>query len=502
MAMSIMIQGTMSNVGKSLITAGLCRIFRQDGYKCAPFKSQNMALNSFITKDGFEIGRAQAMQAEAAGIEPKSYMNPILLKPLEDCRSQVILNGEVLGNMSAKDYYKNKKKFIPYIMNSYNTLCEKFDIVVIEGAGSPAEINLNKDDIVNMGMARLARSPVLIVGDIDRGGVFAQLIGTVALLRKDEREFVKGLIVNKFRGNRDIFSSGVGILEKRSRKPVIGVVPYVKCDIDDEDSLSERFDGKNNGNGIYIAVVKLPRISNFTDFNAFETVDGVNLRYVESAGDFGNPDIIIIPGTKNTVGDLLWLRKNGIEDKIKQFAGDGKIVFGVCGGFQMLGKTIADYEGVERKGEYKGIGLLPVKTYFDRNKTRTRVEGEFTNIGGILSALSGVRFEGYEIHNGVSEIVGGFKNMCVLCNQILGGEKFFDGVNAGNVYGTYVHGIFDSENVIKTIVSAVMGKKGIAGSVKIRDMKSYKEEQFDLLADTLRQNIDINMVYKILREGM
>ena len=298
MAKAIMIQGTMSNAGKSLIAGGLCRIFRQDGYRVAPFKAQNMALNSFITSDGFEMGRAQAMQAEAAMIDPDVRMNPILLKPSSDTGSQVIVNGEVIGNMSAREYYRNKLKYVPNIMEAYNSLAAENDIIVIEGAGSPAEINLKKDDIVNMGMAKLAKSPVILAGDIDRGGVFAQLIGTVMLLDEDEREYIKGLIVNKFRGDKSILQSGLDIIEEKSGKPVIGVIPYVDVDIDEEDSLSERF-SKTNAPGIVdIAVIRTPRISNFTDFTPFECVDGVSLRYVSSAAALGEPDLIIIPGTK------------------------------------------------------------------------------------------------------------------------------------------------------------------------------------------------------------
>ena len=320
MAMPIMIQGTMSNVGKSIFTAALCRIFKEDGFSVAPFKSQNMALNSFITEDGLEMGRAQVTQAEAAGIKPLVSMNPILLKPTNDKGSQVILNGKVFGNMTAKEYYENKLKFIPYIMEAYNFLSGKYDIIVIEGAGSPAEINLKEDDIVNMGMARLVKAPVLLVGDIDRGGVFAQLIGTIGLLEKDERKYVKGLIVNKFRGDKEIFKRGVRMLEEKAGKPVIGVIPYVHFDIDDEDSLSERFYNKDRGGVLDIVVIKLPRISNFTDFNAFERFGEVNLRYVRKANEIKDPDMVIIPGTKNTQGDLLCLRENGIEVKIKTLA--------------------------------------------------------------------------------------------------------------------------------------------------------------------------------------
>ena len=313
MAKVIMIQGTMSNAGKSLLTAGLCRIFRQDGYRVAPFKSQNMALNSYITSEGLEMGRAQVMQAEAAGIEPSVLMNPILLKPTNDTGSQVIVNGEVLGTMSARDYFKYKKKLVPDIMKAFRKLSGENDIIVIERAGSPAEINLKTEDIVNMGLAEMANAPVLLVGDIDRGGVFAQLYGTVELLEPEERARVKGLIINKFRGDKSILDPGIEMLEEKCRIPVVGVAPYLDIQVEDEDSLTERFDRNQETGLIDIAVIRIPRISNFTDFNPLESIPGVSLRYVKHTGDLKNPDVIILPGTKNTMEDLRWLRESGME---------------------------------------------------------------------------------------------------------------------------------------------------------------------------------------------
>ena len=301
MAKVIMIQGTASNAGKSILVAGLCRIFKQDGYKVAPFKSQNMALNSFITEEGFEMGRAQVMQAEACKIKPKVEMNPILLKPTSDKGSQVIVNGKVYKDMSAKDYYKEKSKLKPEIMKAFNKLSKEYDIIVIEGAGSPAEINLKKDDLVNMGMAKMANSPVLIVGDIDRGGVFASLAGTMLLLDEDEKAMVKGTIINKFRGDVKILEPGLKMLEDIIKVPVVGVVPYLNVNIDEEDSLTDKFNNKSSGSLIDIAVIRLPRISNFTDFNPLEYINGVKVRYVASTKELKNPDLIIIPGTKNTI---------------------------------------------------------------------------------------------------------------------------------------------------------------------------------------------------------
>ena len=374
MAKAIMIQGTMSSAGKSLIAAGLCRIFRQDGYRCAPFKSQNMALNSFITEDGLEMGRAQVMQAEAAGIEPSVWMNPILLKPTNDMGSQVIVNGEVIGTMKARDYFAYKKQLIPDILHAYQKLEAEYDIIVIEGAGSPAEINLKQDDIVNMGMAKLAKAPVLLVGDIDRGGVFAQLLGTLLLLEEEEKQMVKGLIINKFRGDKTILDPGVVMLEEKGRIPVVGVAPYLQVQLDDEDSLTERFWMKEAAGKIDIAVIRLPRISNFTDFNALEVAKEASVRYVEHVRELQKPDLIILPGSKNTMEDLRWLRESGMEAAILKAHAKGTVIFGICGGYQMLGETIKDPEQMEAGGTIQGMGLLPVDTVFSTEKTRTRVK--------------------------------------------------------------------------------------------------------------------------------
>ena len=309
MALNLMLQGTMSNAGKSLLAAALCRIFRQDGYRVAPFKSQNMALNSFITAEGGEMGRAQVVQAEAAGIAPDVRMNPILLKPTTDSGSQVIVNGQVVGNMRATEYYRRKREFLPAVTAAYESLAAEYDVIVIEGAGSPAEINLKQDDFVNMGLAKLVDAPVLLIGDIDRGGVFAQLYGTIALLEPDERTRVKGTIVNKFRGDRAILEPGLRQLEAICGVPVAGVVPYTTADIDDEDSLTERFSRDTARKLVDIAVIRLPKISNFTDFSPFERYENVSLRYVDHVGALGTPDMILLPGTKSTIADLRWLRE-------------------------------------------------------------------------------------------------------------------------------------------------------------------------------------------------
>ena len=362
MAVKIMIQGTMSSAGKSLIAAGLCRIFHQDGYRVAPFKSQNMALNSFVTADGLEMGRAQVMQAEAAGTEPSVDMNPILLKPTSDKGSQVIVRGEVLGNMDARAYFKYKPQLKPVIREAFARLEEDYDIIVIEGAGSPAEINLKENDIVNMGIAEMFDSNVLLVGDIDRGGVFAQLAGTLMLLPDDERARVKGLVINKFRGDKTLLDPGIDMIYEMCHVPVCGTVPYIKdLRVDDEDSLSERLNIKRNDTGrcrknaegnsscgtsdiVDIAVIRLPHISNFTDFDVFDSVSGCRVRYVSDGDELSGADMVILPGSKNTISDMMWLREKGLDKKIIRVADDIP-VFGICGGFQILGQTIEDRFG-------------------------------------------------------------------------------------------------------------------------------------------------------------
>lgn len=498
MAKAIMIQGTMSNAGKSLIAAGLCRIFAQEGYKVAPFKSQNMALNSFITEEGLEMGRAQVMQAEAAGVKPSVSMNPILLKPTNDIGSQVIVNGKILKTMSAKDYFAYKKQLIPEILKAYRKLEEEYDIIVIEGAGSPAEINLKKDDIVNMGLAELLDVPVLLAGDIDRGGVFAQLFGTVMLLEEKERRRIGGLIINKFRGDKTILEPGIDMLEEKIQIPVVGVIPYMHLDIEDEDSLSERLSGRKEIGMIDIAVIRMPRISNFTDLNALESMEGVSVRYISHVQELKNPDMIVLPGTKNTMGDLRWMRQNGLEAALLKQASNGKIIFGICGGYQMLGENLSDPNRVEEGGTMRGMGLLPVDTVFEEEKVRTRIKGEVTGAGGILSGLNGVSFEGYEIHMGNSMLKQGTASLGEITDTVTGVKKK-DGASQGNVYGTYVHGIFDRTEIRKAVLNAIGKEKGMDTSqIHEIDYAAYKEQQYNLLAEGLRNNMDLKAVYELM----
>lgn len=486
MAKVIMIQGTMSNVGKSLICAGLCRIFRQDGHRVAPFKSQNMALNSFITQEGLEMGRAQVMQAEAAGIEPSVLMNPILLKPTNDVGSQVIVNGRVLGNLSARDYFACKKQLLPDIRRAFCELSDKNDIIVIEGAGSPAEINLKENDIVNMGMAGLVDAPVLLVGDIDRGGVFAQLLGTLMLLEPGERERVKGLVINKFRGDKSILEPGIRMLQEKGEIPVTGVVPYMELHLEDEDSLTERF-GRRSAGVIDLAVIRFPRIANFTDFDVFEQSESVSLRYVRSVAELGSPDMIFLPGSKNTMEDLRWMRENGLEAAVKKRS-DSTIIFGICGGFQMLGTAISDPEGVESGGSMRGMELLPVRTVLQKDKHRRQVRGRFAGLTGPLACLEGMEFAGYELHMG--RTTDKKRGDCPTV------------VTAGQVYGSYIHGIFDRGDIAAKVIGRLAREKGVTvDTCGMADYRAYKETQYDALAACLREHMDMEAVYGMLREA-
>lgn len=488
MAKVIMIQGTMSNAGKSFLVAGLCRIFKQDGYRVAPFKSQNMALNSFITKEGLEMGRAQAMQAEAAGMLPQVCMNPILLKPTSHTGSQVIVNGEALGNMDAKQYFSYKKQLIPDIKQAFLQLERIADIIVIEGAGSPAEINLKENDIVNMGIAKMVDAPVLLAGDIDRGGVFAQLLGTLTLLEEEEKNRVKGLIINKFRGDISILEPGIRMLEEKGKTPVVGVVPYMDVTLEDEDSLTDRFQRRKQ-DVIDIAVIRYPHISNFTDFNVFEQIEGVSLRYITSVREIDQPDLIFLPGSKNTIADMEWMRRSGMDKEIRKRAKETPI-FGVCGGYQMLGQSICDPHGVEEGGETKGLGLLPIVTVLEKEKTRAQVKGTLNRVEGALSGISGMQFAGYEIHMGKT-INQEEQGLCAP--WVLTG-------NDQNVYGSYVHGLFDEGQIAMTMVNALAERKGVAiANQQDQDYKSFREAQYDQLADVLRGHIAMEEVYGMLR---
>ena len=498
-AKALMVQGTMSGAGKSLLVAGLCRVLAQDGLRVAPFKSQNMALNSAITREGLEMGRAQAMQAEAAGVEPCAAMNPILLKPTSDTGSQVIVRGKPVGTMPAREYFAYKRTLRGQVQSAYRELAEAFDVVLIEGAGSPVELNLKQDDIVNMGMARMASSPVLLVGDIDRGGVFAQLVGTMMLLDEDERSMVKATVVNKFRGDASLFDDGLRILREKTGVPVAGLIPYLQVDLDDEDSLSERLGHRERGGLVDVAVVRLPRISNFTDFIALDALDGVAVRYVGTPSELGTPDLLVIPGTKATMADLAWMRTCGLEAATKRLAAAGVPVLGICGGYQMLGKLLSDPLAVEDGGSMEGMGLLPVRTEFGPEKRTVLVEGSFASVAGPLASLAGQAVRGYEIHMGRTVV----KGAPLLRVAEEGGAAVEDGCQEGNVYGCYLHGLFDRQEATQALLGALLARKGLdAGAVHAVDMDAYRQRQYDLLADGIRANMDMDLVYRIIEEGL
>lgn len=489
---NIMIVGTSSGAGKSITVAGLCRALTKDGLKVSPFKSQNMALNSFVTKSGLEMGRAQVVQAAACKIDPEAYMNPILLKPTTDRKIQVIVNGKSIGNMSGIEYGKFKTSLKPEIMKSYNYIKENYDISVIEGAGSPVEINIKGEDIANMKMAEMADAPVILVADIDRGGVFASIYGTIMLMPPEERARVKGVIINKFRGDVNILKPGLKEIEELTGVPVIGVMPYSNIDIEDEDSVTERFKKLQGKKGINISVIKLRHISNFTDIDALRIVEDVNIKYITSVDEMGEEDIIVIPGTKNTIDDLKEIKDNGIATEIIKASKNGKVVIGICGGFQMMGEKIKDPYGIESEiKEIPGLGLLELETIMEKEKNTLQYEGELKNCFGILEGLDGEKIKGYEIHQGVT--LGEER-------KVTEDEKVVAVAKGDNIFATYLHGIFDNEKVTRTILNKVREKKGIETQIEGITFDEYRERELDKLEKIFRENIDMEKIYKILGE--
>lgn len=495
MGKSIMVQGTASDAGKSIIVAGLCRIFHQDGLRVMPFKSQNMALNSCITAKGDEMGRAQVFQAEAAGIEPDASMNPVLLKPASDRKSQVIFNGAVLKDMDAVEYHEFKPQLIAEIASLYNELSEDFDMIVIEGAGSPAEINLNSRDIANMGMARIADAPVLLVADIDKGGVFASIYGTIELLEPEERKRVKGIIINKFRGDMALLEPGLKMIEDLTKVPVVGVVPFAQLNIEDEDSVALKNVNRHftGGKELDIAVIGLTKISNFTDFRSLELEPDVSLRYVFPGDALGRPDILILPGSKNTAEDRLFLKESGMDKEIIRLREAGTVIIGICGGFQLLGRELHDPDKIESgRGSMSGLGLLDAETFFEAKKTTAQV----------LAKADGFEVEGYEIHMG--QTVTHEKQIFARIYEANGqSESKEDGAvsSDGKVLGTYLHGVFDNSGWRRHFLNQVRHEKGLA-PVREAAMpyKEYKNIQYDRLAELLRGHLDIEKIYEIANQ--
>ncbi len=481
-----MIQGTASSAGKSLLATALCRIFSNDGLSVYPFKSQNMSLNSYVTMEGLEMGRAQVLQAQAARVEPSVMMNPILLKPTTNRRSQVIIQGKPYKNMDAVEYFQFKPQLKEQIRRIYETVASISDVVVIEGAGSPAEINLKAQDIVNMGMAEIADAPVLLVADIDKGGVFAAIYGTVMLLEEHERARIKGVIINKFRGDVSILQPGLDQIEALTKIPVIGVVPYLDLKLDEEDSASG-FNRRQSGGRkqIDMCVVKLPRISNFTDFDAFGFDEDVQVRYALSPDEIGEADMLVLPGSKNTIGDLRWLKDAGFAPVIQNFSG---IIFGICGGYQMLGARIVDQEGWEvDAGEAEdGFGMFDATTVFEGEKCTTNVQG----------TAFGCRIYGYEIHSGKSS--GNINPFVTITTKEGQSVTYTDGdVHDERVFGTYIHGIFDSGEFRTFLLNRIRRSKSMAER-QAADLNQQREAELEKLAQGVRENIDIEFIYSLL----
>ncbi len=495
MSKVLMIQGSMSNVGKSIVVAGLCRVFKRRGVNVSPFKSQNMALNSYITKDGLEIGRAQAIQAEAAKIEPSYLMNPILLKPVTNSGSQIIVKGIVEDTLKAVDYYKRKEEFLSSIKECYEELEKSYDLIIIEGAGSPSEINLKSKDYVNMGLARMVNSPVLIVGDIDRGGVFAQLYGTIELLEECEKKLVKGVIINKFRGDLDILKPGLKQLEDLVNVPVIGTLPMLDIDIEEEDSQSSVFSSSKTSL-LDIVVIKLKHMSNYSDFTALSAQEEVGLRYVDDYRDVGNPDLIIIPGTKNTIDDMLYLRTSGLEAILLKAADKNIPILGICGGYQIMGNTIID-DCIEESGynEINGLSLLPIVTKYEKKKSTVQIKGSLKFKCGIFKDIERCPINGYEIHMGISTPVDTPSSIISI------GDRE-DGYQIGNCYGTYTHGLFDNDKLLREMIKTLCSHKGIDIDDTTFNYQEYKERQYDKLADCLEEYLDFDLLDKIIDDGI
>lgn len=502
-----MIQGTASHVGKSLLVAGLCRLFHDEGWRVAPFKAQNMALNAYITRDGGEIGWAQAVQAEAARVEPTVEMNPILLKPYADSGSQVILRGKVWGNCTAHEYYGHRALLWEAVRTSYHRLAREYDLILIEGAGSPAEPNLMAHDLANMAVARLTRAPVLLVGDIDRGGVFAALLGTLALLPPRDRRRVRALIVNKFRGDSSLLAPGIEFLERKARRPVLGILPYLHgLAIPEEDSVAlEATDHSNTWTrpsesqpegrfrSLRMAVVRLPHIANFTDFSPLEREPGVQLYYLEQPAGLGQADLLLLPGSKNTIEDLRFLKRSGWAEKILSYHRQGGLVGGICGGLQMLGLRIEDPEGLETGGEEAGLGLLPLLTRLEAPKVTRRVRAAL--LPGFWGA--GQQFEAYEIHSGRSWPTGECSPLFELVGQeTLVGYRSPD----GRAWGCYLHGLFDSPGLRQALFGWVAASRPSASLLPASslDYRALREASYDRLAETLRAHLSLERLWELV----
>lgn len=502
-ARTLMVQGTGSDVGKSVLTSAFCRIFAEDGYRVAPFKSQNMALNSYITRNGGEIGRAQAVQAEAAMVEVTVDMNPVLLKPNQDNNSQVIYRGKPYTNMAADEYYGSREQTLQVIEESLHNLLKQYEIVVIEGAGSPAEINLREQDMVNMKIAEMAAAPVILVANIDRGGVFASIVGTLELLTPAERECIKGIIINKFRGQPQRFQEGVDFIEKETGKPVVGVIPYfTDFKIPEEDSLDRNFFGDDE---LEIAIIYLPHISNFTDFSLLAAEPGTGIKYIENPEELEEPDLIIIPGSKNVIEDLQYLYRSGFVKRIKNLRKRDIPVVGICGGYQMMGEVIKDPLHLESKQEQiEGMGLLPVETILEAVKVTSRVKAEILTDSTFFAGLKGLTCSGYEIHQGRTRINDDLEQIFKIKREAEKQSAELDGVISkdGLLWGSYLHGVFDNDEFRRNLINFLRQRKGLSPlQANNLNARGKRDEAYTRLAQLVRDNIDIELVYDIMEEN-
>ena len=497
-AKTLMIQGTGSGVGKSIITAALCRSFYREGRKVAPFKAQNMSLNSYVTEDGGEIGRAQVYQAEACGIAPHVTMNPILLKPSADDNSQVIVMGRVVGQRNAKDYYGDRPSFVKEVGRAFDTLKNKYELIIMEGAGSPAEINLRQHDMVNMAMAEMADAPVVIVGDIDRGGVFAWMKGTLDLLTEAEQQRVRGFIINRFRGDLDLLKPGITQFEDMTGKPVLGVIPFdAELFVDEEDAIPHHsLPWVSSQRGVVdVAIIQLPHIANFTDFSPLVSDPGVAVRYVRSPVQAGSPDLLILPGTKNTIGDMQFMQDIGWDRYARTFNEEGGLILGVCGGFQMLGTRLFDPNHIESPiEEIAGLGLIQATTIMGHEKvTRRRIRP--TLASSVFE--QGLEVDGYEIHSGRTQFQ---KEYPLLFQPANGDCPYSLGLcnEEGNVIGTYLHGFLDNDPIREGFLNFVRKQRGLPDPQEKFSYREFRSRQLDRLADLVTQSIDMNEVKRII----
>lgn len=498
MAKTLMIQGTGSGVGKSIITAALCRAFYREGHKVTPFKAQNMSLNSYVTEDGGEIGRAQVYQAEACGIAPHVAMNPILLKPSADNNSQVIVMGKVMGQRNAKDYYANRPNYIKEVEQAFDYLKSKYELIIMEGAGSPAEINLRQHDMVNMAMAEMADAPVLIVGDIDRGGVFAWMKGTLDLLTETEQQRVRGFIINQFRGDIDLLKPGITQFEEMTGKPVLGVIPFdAELYVDEEDAIPHHSSPFiNSGKGVVdVAIVQLPHIANFTDFSPLVSDPGVAVRYVRSPVQAGRPDLLILPGTKNTIGDMQFIKEMGWDQYTKSFHEEGGMILGVCGGFQILGTRLSDPDHIESPiDEIDGLGFIQATTIMEHEKiTRRRIRPTLPS--SIFE--QGLEVDGYEIHSGRTQF---HKEYPLLFQPSNGDCHYSLGLcnEEGTVIGTYLHGFLDNDPIREAFLNYIRKQRNLPPPVKKFNYREFRSRHLDRLANLVTQSIDMNEVKRII----